>query len=471
MTHPTHPMNPIRPEKGVALVIVLLLLAVMAALTTGLALNGQTEIAMASNEVYYAGARAAAEAGMNRAIQKITAYNGDLLADGVVPDITNGPHALNDQYAYSFEILDDDDDALYPIPLTDTQRTQMGEQNPANPALDGNFYIMVRVTGTGPSNTIVRIVRVLEVTPGAGAPVPATPLLANPAILLNGNLEMIGNALITGEQGNVHANGNITGGGSVDVDGTLTATGTIADGLHGDVRTASGEPEVIVPEVKASDYAGLADWILKSNGTRVQVSTGRTCGTTPAPTVTCPSGWTWSTSGGVATWSASGSMPSSANYYVEGHVTVHGTGKSSMTQVSIIAEGNITLTGNGKFKPANNSNVQFVTNGDFIMGGSVDGDPDYDMDGQIMVREQIDIYGNTTFKGQVVAEDRDSTTNVYHAVDNPNGRRGSSEMTTSRLRGSMVVTYDGNAGTFDQLVLPPTATQTFTYNVSGWIEQ
>jgi type II secretory pathway component PulK len=55
----THPMNPVRSERGVALIIVLLLLAVMAGLTTGLTLNGQTEIAMAHNELYYAGARAA----------------------------------------------------------------------------------------------------------------------------------------------------------------------------------------------------------------------------------------------------------------------------------------------------------------------------------------------------------------------------------------------------------------------------
>jgi hypothetical protein len=44
-----------------------MLLAVMASLTAGLSLNSQTEIAMAHNETYYAGARAA-RAGMNRAV-------------------------------------------------------------------------------------------------------------------------------------------------------------------------------------------------------------------------------------------------------------------------------------------------------------------------------------------------------------------------------------------------------------------
>ena len=108
----THPMNPVRSEKGVALIIVLLLLAVMAGLTTGLTLNGQTEIAMAHNETYYAGARAAAEAGMNRAVEQIIGdTTTDLLATKAIPEIGNGPIDLNAEYSYSFQLLDDDDPA------------------------------------------------------------------------------------------------------------------------------------------------------------------------------------------------------------------------------------------------------------------------------------------------------------------------------------------------------------------------
>ena len=47
------------------------------------------------------------------------------------------------------------------------------------------------------------------------------------------------------------------------------------------------------------------------------------------------------------------------------------------------------------------------------------------MDGQIMVREQIKIYGNSEFQGRVMVENRDSATNAYNAATNPNGRRGS----------------------------------------------
>src|SRR5436190_11528369 len=100
----THPMNLIRSEKGVALIIVLLLLAVMAGLTAGLSLNSQTEIAMAHNETYYAGARAAAEAGINRATEQIIGNTTtNLLTTKAIPVIGNGPFVLNNEYSYSFE--------------------------------------------------------------------------------------------------------------------------------------------------------------------------------------------------------------------------------------------------------------------------------------------------------------------------------------------------------------------------------
>ena len=117
MTTQTRPN--VRSEKGIALVIVLLLLAVMSALTTGLTMTGQTEVAMSANEMYYAGARAAAEAGLNRATEHLNdvdtlnllsgaddavdpfnpsaAVNAD---NGRIPTIGNGPFTLADALRY-----------------------------------------------------------------------------------------------------------------------------------------------------------------------------------------------------------------------------------------------------------------------------------------------------------------------------------------------------------------------------------
>src|SRR6185436_13913143 len=211
----THPMNPIRSEKGIALIIVLLLLAVMAGLTTGLSLSSQTEIAMAHNETYYAGARAAAEAGLNRATELIqNTTNPDyvllnLLVTKSVPGIGNGPFVLTNEYSYSFEILDDDDPALYngvaltgPKTTVGTQLNAMNENGDPND--DDNMRMILRATATGPHGTSVTIARVLEQVAFPDLPETTT---INPAILVNGNLDLNGNSLVVnGTQGNVHAN-------------------------------------------------------------------------------------------------------------------------------------------------------------------------------------------------------------------------------------------------------------------------
>src|SRR5215213_7563815 len=205
----THPMNPVRSEQGVALIIVLLLLAVMAGLTTGLTLNGQTEIAMAHNEQYYAGARAAAEAGMNRATEQIQnpANNAlNLMITKAVPVIGNGPFDLNDEYSYSFEILDDDDPALYggaalTGPGPDTQLDAMGENG--LPDDDANSRMIIRATAIGPRGTSVTIARILVTLAIPDLPTTTT---INPAILVNGDLSIAGNTKVLGLEGNVHAN-------------------------------------------------------------------------------------------------------------------------------------------------------------------------------------------------------------------------------------------------------------------------
>ena len=455
-------------------------------LTTGLTMSGQTEMAMAANELNYAGARAAAEAGLNRAVEQIIANTTiNLLAgvdglvdsadaaaavnadNGLVPVIGNGPFTIGTEYSYTFQILDDDDPALYggvalSGPGVGTQLTQMSENG--DPFVSLNDRLILRATGTGPKGTTVTISRVLQSVATGAIPPTSTTILTNPAVLVGGNLDISGNISVGGSRGNVHANGNVTGGGSEDISGDLTATGTVADTLDPDGLKAGGMPPVTIPEIKAQDYRSLADWILTSSGAIQRASDSVTCG---GAGPTCPTGWSFS--GG--TWSASGTMPSAATYYVEGPATIHGTGKATLTSVSVIAEGSLTITGNGKFRPENSAKIQFVTNGDFELGGTVDADDSVDLDGQIMVREQMKIYGNSEFQGRVMVENRDGATNAYDASTNPYGRRGSSTADANTMAGNMRITYNGNLGEIVTTVETPGVDPTFTNNVSGWIEQ
>src|SRR5687767_2087702 len=166
-----------RSEKGMALIVVLLLMAVLSGLATGFAMNGNVESAMAVNETYYAGARAAAEAGMNRAVEALRVDNtnnllagADQLLDpvnaGAAENADNGnlgflltgasPYALdaNGQYRYTIQVFDDDDPDLYDgVALTADQLAAMVENG--NDAWDQNDRFILRATGFGPSNTIV----------------------------------------------------------------------------------------------------------------------------------------------------------------------------------------------------------------------------------------------------------------------------------------------------------------------------
>lgn len=473
----THPMTNIRSEKGVALIIVLLLLAVMAGLTTGLTLNGQTEIAMAHNEQYYAGARAAAEAGMNRATEQILAANNTALSlvdTKAVPNIGNGPFALNDEYAYSFEILDDDDPALYGgVALTGpgagTQLDAMSENG--DPDDDSNNRMIIRAIATGPRGTTVTIARVLETVAIPDLPTTTT---INPAILVDGNINVTGNMTVGGSQGNIHANGDVTGGGSANVTGNITATGTVSDSLDPDGLKAGGMPPIPVPNIQAQDYLGLATHKLTSTGAMQYKNAGGAWVACDAKAKTgasmCPTGWSFS--GG--TWSASGSMPTSgltkSTYYVEGNAELHGTGKSvGFTEISVIAEGSLKVNGNGKFKPGNDSKVQFVTNGDFHLLGNADADDPTDMDGQILVREQFNMQGNSEFQGRVMIGNEDSVSNSCTVANVPGCRRNASMFSDNQLTGSMVVTYNGSLGGITVEI--PGGPDTYTNTISGWIEQ
>lgn len=475
-------------ERGIALIVVLLLMAVLSGLATGFAMTGQVEVAMGTNEVYYAGARAAAEAGLNRAIVEIlndsttnllkgidglsTAIPTDLVnADngsiGFKTTMAGGPtYTLSTQYTYTIEILDDDNPLLYET-LSTAQITSMGENNLTH--LDLNNRLILRATGFGPNGTTVRLARVIEVTPTNTPTTVNNPTLSNPALLVNGNLTIDGNISVIGDSGNVHANGNLLiNGASAEVEGNAEASGTFSANTHADIGPGSGggRSAINVPNIQASDYEHLATIKLAADGNFYAKSgtSWALCSTVVTMAALCSdSGWGSSVSSGVRTWSLSGNSTSQATYYVEGKVSVSGSPKGSGVNpnlaVSIIATGSITISGKPKFEPQNTDKIQFVTNGDLNIHGSAVFEPDDELlniEGQMMVREQLSIGGNMTFKGRIMVQDVTS-------VD--------SGVTTNTVAGNPTIDYDG---TLDAIATPnpiTTIVTTYVNNISGWMEQ
>jgi hypothetical protein len=120
--------------------------------------------------------------------------------------------------------------------------------------------------------------------------------------------------------------------------------------------------------------------------------------------------------------------------------------------MSVIATGSIRITGSPKLTPENVDKYQFITDGDFEMAASVDIDDPTQVEGQILVREQIHISGNPEFQGRIM---------VKNAANNHN------EVSSSAIPGSPTFTYNGTLGALTS----PGGPTTYTNNVTGWVEQ
>ncbi len=477
------PTTSARSEQGIALVIVLLLMAVISALATGLTVTSQMEVAMAQNEMYYVGARAAAEAGLNRARAAIVAdTTTNLLAgqDGAVDDatpaatvnadngnidflLTGGPtYALdaNGQYTYTIQILDDDDPSLYATALSAPQLVAMGAEN-GNGYINTNDRLVLQATGSGPNGTTVRLRRLISSIDTLVAPPPvAPPAGVNAAIVVDGNLTISGNPNVNGSNGSVHANGDMSISGNPTITQNAFASGTYSTSGSPNVGGSSGggQPTVTVPEVNASDYLFLATHILTTGG---QVQTLDNPSTVANEAATCNAPClNWSFSGG--NWSISGNSATSGTFYAQGtgSVRISGNPGSAKTpiELSIIAEGSIEISGNPYLKPQNSSLYQFVTNGDLKLGGNVDIDPTT-VEGQSLVRDQLMISGNPDIRGRIIVKNHTTVSPIENIVS------------SSVISGNPEVTYNG---TFAGLAPPPSpappATTSYANNVLGWIE-
>ncbi|HYB95468.1 MAG TPA: PilX N-terminal domain-containing pilus assembly protein [Vicinamibacterales bacterium] len=459
----------LRSERGIALVVVLLLMAVLSGLATGFAMNGHVEATMSRNEVYYAGARAAAEAGLNRAIEAIVANTTvDLLqgVDGAADDANlaavanadNGdvtflltgaaPYTLDaaGEYSYELEIFDDDDPVLYTSGVMDADQLARMNEN-GLPYTDQNDRLILRATGYGPSNTLVRLARVIESQQDISTS-PATSL--NPAILVNGSLNISGNITLAGSAGSVHTNGDLTiGGNAAEISGDATASGTFtvtSNNFEAGGAQGGGYAAVNFPDIHASDYVAHADFFLNANGTKTKAD-GTAC-------VSECSAWSWNAAS--STWQITGNSANTGTFYVRAKVSISGSPKgpsNSAIAMSVIAEGSIEITGSPKLTPENTAKYQFITDGDLKIGGAADLDDPTQVEGQILVREQLHVSGNPEFQGRILVQDVTSV---------------STTVVTNAIPGNPTFTYNGS---LDAIPVPGVTTTTYLNNAKGWLEQ
>ena len=312
---------------------------------------------------------------------------------------------------------------------------------------------MIRAIGYGPRGTSATLEQML------------TPIKM-PALLVDGDLLMDGHASINGTQGSVHANGNLTvDGNAVWVAQNATSTGILdpdplPSTIVGDM-SSGGMPVIPVFDIQASNYIGEADFVLRPNGTiTLPGSTTPICtaggngngcsGVTPTaaqlpngyPTYTATFGWTFSDNGPTGPrWSQNNGAVISATFYAEGSDVSIGGGGGAAIEMSIIAEGSIEVSGTPDLLPEPNSLLMFVTNEDLDIQGDLT--QSLNVEGRVLVREQIHFTGNATIVGQVIVQ------NEPHTAGTP--------VDENVVEGNFSLHYNG-------------LIETIAYTVSGWRE-
>jgi hypothetical protein len=425
-----------RSERGSALLGVMLLLMLMSALAAALAVSGETETLISRNQTSGARAQAAAEAGLSHALELATTFifewknNGFGSADAAIDSLLAGVDgdgastadngglnartgiaagedipigtllSLNGEPNITYSAFVLDDDATAPA----------GRPENADAADDLNKFLIIRATGTGPDNTSVTVEAMITSFPF-------------PAVATNDDLDLYGSYQVLGSSGGVHTNSDLTGSGtSGTIDQMATAVGTYTY-PDPDIDGYGGAAELPIPPVNASDYLPQADYILKSDGTMLNVGTG-TIQASPANF--------WTFDAGTQTWSLAGNNQVAGTYYSETDVTVSGNhsdpldpwGTNSVA-MTIIAEGSISVQGTSNFRPDTHG-VLFVTDEDLVVLGNPGASF---VAGVMLAHEQIEIGGNSSINAMILAED---AANV------------SSLITGNSVHGSVVITYNGD---------------------------
>jgi len=426
----------------------MMLLLVLSALGAAMTTSGQTEIMVARNAVGAAQAHAAAESGLNHAVELMTANLQQFAANGfassgdAVNSVLQGPDGLTGTAAtdadngsleglgiprppaqvalgaangvsYEVRVFDDDDPARGTM-MTAADLVRIGEDN--NPTIDANLTLVLQAIGYATDNTRVT----LEATLTNAATV-------LPAIVTGGDLVISGNPTLAGSSGGVHANADLDISGNPDISLNATASGVYTESGTPTIGGISGggHATVPIPPVAAIDHKPLADFILNGTG-QLTDQVGTVICDASADNAACRDAYGWEFDGSNG-WKISGNSAADGSFYVEGDARVSGNPGSVADPVAltIIAEGSIEISGNPNLTP-DTPELMFVSDGDMKISGLVE--MPLIIEGAILAKEQLHLSGNPTLSGQIIVED---AADVHTLV------------TQSTISGNPLISYTG----------------------------
>lgn len=263
------------------------------------------------------------------------------------------------------------------------------------------------------------------------------PFVPSVAILTNGDLQLGGNASITGAGGSVHANGNVIMGGTPSVSGYVSSSGTCAGcagpGVGDPANSGGGKPAREVPLINPRENYGLSEYDLCPTG---EIRTGpsyavadgnppNTSGT-PCEGTILPGvyrGWTFqgpdASKGGV--WKYNDQTAYNGVYYIyQGSATITGNpGTAAIPwKVTLFAEatpsgggepghcphvgGDIDAAGGGDVRPNSKGlGLHLIAGRDLQMSGT----PGNTWQGVYAAHEQFELRGDVQMNGVIIAND------------------------------------------------------------------
>lgn len=467
-----------KTERGMTLIMALLTLALMLLMGLALTTSSMSGILVSANYERDVRSFYVAEAGVSHALSILRATSGDPNNTGVITGDLNGDGKF-DLKDVLYGSTSQADGALladtrfipstyqlitasgiavaggtYTVQVYDDDNPTVNYASPSVPPgengteadgwkIDRNNRIVVRSIGTGVNGART----VIDVVIG---------FIPYPALLAEGDVSVGGSSTISGQYGSVHTNANLSLGGSTTIAQSATASGTLTQsGGSASVGgfQAGGQPRLTIPDLKPFPQTGdklqpsnffisksnivlardMADLTHAFNQLGIpasylpsSVSSSGVALDPQTRMLYLPSNFGWSlSSGSNQQWSlASAGATSDKTYFVYGNVECNG---GSYT-ISVIATGHITVNGNANFNPylagtraLNLAPVQppfaridllFLAGTDVKMNGT---SASVNLNGVIYAGEQVNLSGNGSFEGQIVARSRANADSYINA--------------------------------------------------------
>ena len=424
------PRRDLAEEQGIAMVSVVGMSAILFAVAAIVMTRNMSDYNQVRSDRRFEQAIQIADSGVDHTLYRVGA-NPTFTTGETLPDF-GGDKAAEEAWVLA-NVVDAVPDCTTTgcNPLVTTPEGQWATIRPSN----ADVIYSVGYVPTQANPFKVRIIR---------AAYDYAPFVPSVAILTNGDLQIGGNATISGAGGSVHANGNVVVSGAPQVGGYVSAAGSCTGcvppppgaKIVNQGESGAGKPKREVPLINPRENYVMSEYDLCPNG---EIRTGPSyaagdgftpnasgipCGGSPRATGSWR-GWQYagldsSVQQKGHRWTYNSQTPYDGVYYIyQGSAQVSGNPGTPTTpwKVTIFAEatatgqepdhcphtgGDIDMAGGGTVRPHTKAQpLHLIAGRDLLMNGT----PGNKWEGVYAAHEQFKLEGNVEMNGVILAND------------------------------------------------------------------